>query len=142
LDPMVQRLERKIEAGADYIMTQPIYDHRLIEQVHEATKHLNVPVFLGIMPLVSGGNAEFMHNEVPGVKLSDDVRRRMDGLRGEEGRMMGVQIARELIDTAIRYFNGIYLMTPMSFYEMTVQLTDYVWQKTERRDSHLYPLSK
>ncbi|WP_159887120.1 bifunctional homocysteine S-methyltransferase/methylenetetrahydrofolate reductase [Paenibacillus puerhi] len=142
LDKAVQRLERKIEAGADYIMTQPVYDPKLIEAVRESTKHLEVPIFIGIAPLASGGNAEFLHNEVPGVLLSDEVRRRMSGLKGEEGRAMGVQIARELLDVAIEHFNGIYLMTPFMAYEMTVDLTRYVWEKSGRRDYHLSPLAK
>lgn len=142
LDKAVQRLERKIEAGADYIMTQPVYDAKLIEDIYEATKHLQIPIFIGIAPLASGGNAEYLHNEVPGIRLSDEVRARMDGLKGPEGRAMGVEIAKELLDTAMQYFNGIYLMTPFLAYEMCVDLTNYVWEKSKRHDFHLYPLSK
>lgn len=142
LDKAVQRLERKIEAGADYIMTQPVYDAKLIEQIYEATKHLNIPIFIGIAPLASGGNAEYLHNEVPGIRLSDEVRERMNGLKGEAGRAMGVEIAKELLDAAMPYFNGIYLMTPFLAYEMCVDLTKYVWEKSNRHDFHLYPLSK
>lgn len=142
LDKAVQRLERKIEAGADYIMTQPVYDAKLIEQIYEATKHLNIPIFIGIAPLASGGNAEYLHNEVPGIRLSDDVRARMSGLKGPEGRAMGVEIAKELLDAAMPYFNGIYLMTPFLAYEMCVDLSKYVWEKSNRHDFHLYPLSK
>ncbi|TDF98316.1 bifunctional homocysteine S-methyltransferase/methylenetetrahydrofolate reductase [Paenibacillus piri] len=132
LDKAVQRLERKIEAGADYIMTQPVYDAALVEKIYEATKHLSIPIFIGIMPLASGGNAEYLHNEVPGIQLSDEVRQRMGSLKGEEGRAMGVQISKELLDTAMRYFNGIYLMTPFLSYEMTADLTRYVWEKSGR----------
>ncbi|KRF32024.1 bifunctional homocysteine S-methyltransferase/methylenetetrahydrofolate reductase [Paenibacillus sp. Soil787] len=142
LDKAVQRLERKIEAGADYIMTQPVYDAKLIEQIYEATKHLNIPIFIGIAPLASGGNAEYLHNEVPGIRLSDEVRERMNGLKGEAGRAMGVEIAKELLDAAMPFFNGIYLMTPFLAYEMCVDLTKYVWEKSNRHDFHLYPLSK
>jgi homocysteine S-methyltransferase len=137
-DKAVQRLERKIEAGADYIMTQPVYDAELIVKIREATKHLDVPIFIGIMPLASGNNAVYLHNEVPGIQLSKDVISRMDGLKGEEGRAMGVQIAKELLDVAITCFNGIYLMTPFLAYDMTVQLTQYVWEKSKRDDFHLY----
>ncbi|WP_307470404.1 bifunctional homocysteine S-methyltransferase/methylenetetrahydrofolate reductase [Paenibacillus harenae] len=132
LDKAVQRLERKIASGADYIMTQPVYDPELIVKVAEATKHLTVPVFIGIMPLASGRNAEYLHNEVPGIQLSDAVRRRMAGLEGEAGRAEGVSIAKELLDCALPHFNGIYLITPFMFYDMAVQLTEYVWRKTEK----------
>ncbi len=129
LDKAIQRLERKIDSGADYIMTQPVYDPELIKRMAEGTKHLSVPVFIGIMPLASGRNAEYLHNEVPGIQLSDEVRRRMAGLEGEAGRAEGVKIAEELLDTALEYFKGIYLITPFMFYEMSVSLTEYVWQK-------------
>lgn len=137
LNKAVERLERKIESGADYIMTQPVYDAALIENVYEATKHLDIPVFIGIMPLASGGNAQFLHNEVPGIKLSDDVLARMGDLRGKAGRAMGTQIAKELLDVALPLFNGIYIMTPFLSYSMTVDLTKYVWEKTKRVDSRL-----
>ncbi|UVI27842.1 bifunctional homocysteine S-methyltransferase/methylenetetrahydrofolate reductase [Paenibacillus spongiae] len=132
LDKAVKRLERKIETGADYFMTQPVYDPELIVQVAEATKHLKVPVFIGIMPLASGRNAEYLHNEVPGIQLSDEVRKRMAGLEGEAGREEGVRIGKELLDTALKHFNGIYLITPFMFYDMTVKLTEYVWEQTGR----------
>lgn len=129
LDKAIQRMERKVKLGADYIMTQPIYDPRLIEQLHESTKHLDVPIFVGIMPLASGRNAEFLHNEVPGIELSDEVRKRMAGLEGEQGRKEGIEIAKELLDLTMAYFKGIYLITPFLFYEMTVELTKYVREK-------------
>ncbi|EXX84625.1 homocysteine methyltransferase, partial [Paenibacillus darwinianus] len=133
LDKAIQRLERKIESGADYIMTQPVYDTGLIARIAELTRHLPVPVFLGIMPLASGRNAEYLHNEVPGIQLSDDVRKRMAGLEGEAGRAEGVRIAEELLDAAVEHFNGIYLITPFLFYDMSVQLTRYVLDKTGRQ---------
>ncbi|ALS27462.1 homocysteine methyltransferase [Paenibacillus sp. 32O-W] len=132
LDKMVKRMERKVETGADYIMTQPVYDAGLIARIAEATQHIKVPIFIGIMPLASGRNAEYLHNEVPGIQLSDEVRRRMAGLEGEAGRAEGVRIAEELIDAALPHFKGIYIMTPFMFYDMAVRLTEYVWKKTER----------
>ncbi|RKP55370.1 bifunctional homocysteine S-methyltransferase/methylenetetrahydrofolate reductase [Cohnella endophytica] len=130
LDKAIQRLERKISAGADYIMTQPVYDPELIVRIAEMTKHLSVPIFLGIFPLASGRNAEYLHNEVPGIQLSDSVRERMSGLEGPVGRAEGVKIAEELLDVAMEHFNGIYLMTPFMAYEMTVSLTEYVKKKS------------
>ncbi|HEY0827400.1 MAG TPA: bifunctional homocysteine S-methyltransferase/methylenetetrahydrofolate reductase, partial [Bacilli bacterium] len=126
----VQRLEKKISAGADYIMTQLVYDHKQIEKLYECTRHLQVPVFVGIMPLTNGRNAEFLHNEAPGIQIPEDVRRRMANLTGEEGRQAGLEIARELIDTTMKYFHGIYLATPFLNYELTVELTQYVREKS------------
>ncbi|WP_059052303.1 bifunctional homocysteine S-methyltransferase/methylenetetrahydrofolate reductase [Paenibacillus senegalimassiliensis] len=137
LNKAVERLEKKIASGADYIMTQPVYDPELIVAIKQATAHLEIPIFIGIMPLASGKNAEYLHNEVPGIQLSEEVRARMDGLQGEAGRAMGVEIAKELLDTAMEHFNGIYLMTPFMFYEMNVALTNYVGEKAKRSSSHL-----
>jgi methionine synthase / methylenetetrahydrofolate reductase(NADPH) len=125
LDKSVERLKRKIEAGADYVMTQPLYDHEQIFRVAEATKDLNIPIFIGIMPLISQRNAEFLHNEVPGIRLTDEVRERMSRYEGEDARKQGVEIAMELIDTVKRHFNGIYLITPFMRFEMTAELARY-----------------
>lgn len=135
LHKAIERLEKKIEAGADYAMTQPVYDPELIVRLHEATKHLPIPIFLGIMPFTSGRNAEYLHNEVPGITLSDDVRRRMAGLEGEAGRKVSLEISKELLDVAMERFNGIYLMTPFMSYEITVELTKYVRERAESRFS-------
>ena len=74
LKAAVKRMERKIDAGAEYFLTQPIYDIALIEEVYEATKHLEQPIFIGIMPLISKRNADFLHFEVPGITLPEAVR--------------------------------------------------------------------
>jgi homocysteine S-methyltransferase len=142
LDKGIQRMEKKVAAGADYFMTQPIFEASQIEKFYQASKHLDTPIFIGIMPLMSGRNAEFLHNEVPGIRISEEIRKRMANLEGEDGRRMGVLIAKELIDTAMLYFKGIYLMTPMIFYEMSVELTQYVWKKANRLDLPLYPSPK
>lgn len=126
----IKRLERKIEAGADFIMTQPVYDKQTILQIYEATKDLPIPVFIGIMPLTGQRNAEFLHNEVPGIKLSPESLARMHGLQGMSGRQEGLKLCKELIDIARPYFNGIYLMTPFNYYDMTAELTRYVFSES------------
>lgn len=129
IDKAVLRMEKKIEAGADYFMTQPVYDASMVERLYQATRHITAPIFVGIMPLISGRNAEFLHNEVPGIRIPDAVRSQMAGLEGEEGRKMGVKLAKELVDVVLARFNGIYLMTPMLFYEMTAELTRYAKER-------------
>jgi homocysteine S-methyltransferase len=137
LERAVQRMEKKIKAGADFIMTQPVYDPDLIVRIHEAVKHIPVPIFIGIAPLASGRNAEYLHNEVPGIRLTDSVLKRMSGLKGAAGRAEGMKIAQELLDEAVKYFKGIYLITPFLSYEMTAELTQYVWEITNAAPSHL-----
>ncbi|MGG2482909.1 bifunctional homocysteine S-methyltransferase/methylenetetrahydrofolate reductase [Brevibacillus borstelensis] len=130
IDAAIKRLEKKVEAGADFIMTQPVYDAEAIRLVYESTKHINIPVFIGIMPLTSQRNAEFLHNEVPGIKLSDEALARMRKVQGEEARQEGIKMAKELLDAAIPIFNGIYLITPFNYYAMSVELIQYVRQKS------------
>ncbi|WP_289139264.1 bifunctional homocysteine S-methyltransferase/methylenetetrahydrofolate reductase [uncultured Brevibacillus sp.] len=130
IDAAIARLEKKVEAGADYIMTQPVYDAESIKLVYESTKHIGIPVFIGIMPLTSQRNAEFLHNEVPGIKLSAEALERMKKVQGAEARKEGIAIAKELLDTAIRYFNGIYLITPFNYHEMAAELIQYVRQQS------------
>ncbi|HOF05992.1 MAG TPA: bifunctional homocysteine S-methyltransferase/methylenetetrahydrofolate reductase [Syntrophales bacterium] len=132
LDSACKRLEKKIEAGADFILTQPVYDRETIEMIAERTRHLPVPVFIGIMPITSGRNAEFLHNEVPGIRLTDAVRQRMGKYpaAGPDARREGLDLARELLDIARECFRGLYLMTPFSYYELTAALTRHVKGKT------------
>jgi methionine synthase I (cobalamin-dependent)/5,10-methylenetetrahydrofolate reductase len=130
LDAAVRRMEKKIEAGADYFLTQPIYDEEALLKTYEATKHIEQPIFIGIMPLVSKKNADFLHYEVPGITLPEHVRNRMDGHEHPEQAIQeGVQIAKELLDIAMNLFNGIYLITPFLKYEMTEVLVRHVKQK-------------
>lgn len=135
LDKAIRRLERKVEAGADFIMTQPIYDPEFFDVLADLTSHVNVPIFVGIMPLLSARNAEFLHNEVPGITLTDDVRKRMaEAGTGAHARSVGVEIARELVDAAMKRFRGIYLITPMMRYEMTVGLVEHVARTARNMD--------
>lgn len=130
LDRAVSRLEKKIEHGADYFISQPVYTKEKIVEIYEATKHLQAPIYIGIMPLTSFKSAEFLHHEVPGIKLSDEVLERMRQVSGdkEEETRVGIEISKELLDTAMKYFNGIYLITPFMRYEVTIQLMQYIKQ--------------
>ncbi|MBO9129650.1 bifunctional homocysteine S-methyltransferase/methylenetetrahydrofolate reductase [Bacillus sp. 165] len=135
LDAAVRRMEKKIEAGADYFLTQPIYDNETLLKTYEATKHIEQPIFVGIMPLVSKKNADFLHYEVPGITLPEDVRNRMEGQEHPNQAVEeGISIAKELLDTAMDLFKGIYLITPFLKYEMTEALVRYVKQKQNQRE--------
>lgn len=137
LDKAVKRLEKKIICGADYFMSQPLYSEEQILKVYEETKHLDAPIYIGIMPLTSSRNAEFIHNEVPGIRISDSIREAMlkAGEDKEQARKEGLAIAKSLIDAAYDLFNGIYLITPFLQYELTVELAAYIQQK-ERNAAH------
>ncbi|BBA75659.1 bifunctional homocysteine S-methyltransferase/methylenetetrahydrofolate reductase [Bacillus velezensis] len=135
LDKAVKRLEKKIECGADYFVSQPVYSEQQLIDIHHETKHLKTPVYIGIMPLTSSRNAEFIHHEIPGIKLSDSIREKM-ALAGEDKRKQkaeGLAIAKSILDTACELFNGIYLITPFLRSDLTSELAAYIKQKDEKR---------
>jgi homocysteine S-methyltransferase len=125
LDAQIARLERKLAAGAQYVMTQPVFDPALVAAVAERTIGFGVPVFIGVWPLLNGRQAEFLHNEVPGILIPEAVRSKMAGLEGVEGRAMGVALAKEVCRAVLDHFPGVYLITPFLNYELTVELADF-----------------
>lgn len=121
------RLRRKLDAGANFVMSQIIYDLRLwkrfvslFEQRHGA---LSVPVLVGILPLQSHKQAEFLHNEVPGIVLPDAVRERMR-VAGTAGRREGVAMARELLLEARELVQGTYIMPSFDRYELAAEVLE------------------
>ncbi len=125
LDAQVSRLERKIAAGAQYVMTQPVFDVRVLDEMARRTKGMGVPIFTGVWPLLSGRQAEFLHNEVPGIVVPDEVRQRMAGTEAEEGGARGLEIARTISKAALERFPGVYLITPFLRYSATVELAAF-----------------
>ena len=125
LDAQVSRLERKIAAGAQYVMTQPVFDLRVLDAMTTRTQGLGIPIFTGVWPLLSGRQAEFLHNEVPGILVPDEVRSRMAGTEGDEGAARGLEIAREISKAALERFPGVYLITPFLRYSATVELAAF-----------------
>lgn len=125
LDAQVSRLERKVAAGAQFVMTQPVFDLRVLDAMTNRTRGLGVPIFTGIWPLLSGRQAEFLHNEVPGILVPDEVRSRMSGSEGDKGAAQGMEIAREISQAALERFPGIYLITPFLRYSATVELATF-----------------
>jgi homocysteine S-methyltransferase len=134
IDKAVQRMEKKIKSGADYFITQPVYSEEKLISVYEETKHLETPIYIGLMPLTSSKNAEFLHHEVPGIKIADSIRESLAGLQEDPiGSVReGIKITKSLIDAAAELFNGIYLITPFLRYEISVELSNYANETTER----------
>ncbi len=117
----VKRMSEKINRGAQFFQTQPVYSKEKIDQILALTRDLPVPIFLGILPLVSSRNAEFLHNEFPGISIPDEVREKMR-LAGERGVEQGLELAWELIEYAYPHFGGLYLMPPFNKYQIAVEL--------------------
>ncbi|MFN8638791.1 MAG: methylenetetrahydrofolate reductase [Dehalococcoidia bacterium] len=123
----LRRVRQKIEAGADALMTQPVYDAARVSEFLErlaASGPLEIPVILGIMPLVSYRNAEFVHNELAGVVVPAAVRARMQRA-GESGTAEGIEIALEHIEEtrALPSVGGIYIMPAFGRYEIAAEVT-------------------
>ncbi|MGZ3602254.1 MAG: bifunctional homocysteine S-methyltransferase/methylenetetrahydrofolate reductase [Ktedonobacterales bacterium] len=119
----LHRLRHKLDAGAQYIMTQPIYDLAPLERFFEAFGPVEVPIILGMIPLHSSKHAEYLHNEVPGISIPDEVRTRMREA-GDRGREVGIELAHEVITTARErgLIQGCYLMPSYGRYDLVGDL--------------------
>jgi homocysteine S-methyltransferase len=125
LDKEIQRLGRKKAAGAEIIMTQPIFQTELLERVLARIEPLGMPVLVGVLPLMSYKNAEFLHNEVPGMQIPTEIRDRMRKTPGgEPARKEGVKIAREMLFAVRERVQGAYLMPPLGRYELALEVLD------------------
>lgn len=135
LDGAVRRLEKKLESGMHYFITQPVYSAEKIKEVYEATKHLDAPFFIGIMPVTSYKNALFLHNEVPGIKLSDEILEQFEAVKNDKAKTkaLSLKLSKDLIDTVHEYFNGLYLITPFQSVEYTLELAAYSKQITSNK---------
>jgi homocysteine S-methyltransferase len=121
VDVEVDRVRRKIEAGADVLMTQQIYSVDILRSFLDRLGPINVPLLVGIMPLQSFRHAEFIHNELAGVFVPDAVRERMR-LAGENGKAEGIAQAAELLEECRPYVQGTYLVPSFGRYEVVGEL--------------------
>src|SRR5262249_3558811 len=119
----LRRLHHKLAAGAQYIMTQPIYSLEPLERFSRHFGPLQVPVILGMIPLHSSKHAEYLHNEVPGISIPDEVRTRMREA-GDHGREVGIELAYEVIAEARTrgLIQGCYLMPSFGRYDLVGEL--------------------
>ncbi len=121
----IRRLRQKVEAGAEFVMTQPVYDPDVLERFLRDVADLEVPVVVGILPLASYKNAEFLHNEVPGMSVPLAIRERMHKAgQGEAGRAEGIAIAREMLAAVKDRVAGAYIMPPLGRYELALRVIE------------------
>jgi methionine synthase I (cobalamin-dependent)/5,10-methylenetetrahydrofolate reductase len=119
------RLRQKKEAGAEIVMTQPVYDPAVLEKFLNDVEPIGLPVLVGLLPLASYRNAEFLHNEVPGMQVPDSVRERMRKAgTGPEARKEGVAIAREMLAAVRHRVAGAYVMPPFERFELALEVID------------------
>jgi homocysteine S-methyltransferase len=117
MDREVAKLERKVEAGADMFFTQPVFEMETLERFLKRIGHLRAGVMLGIIPLRSYRHADFLHNEVPGMRIPERVRETIRGA-GDSAAKTGVRLAAEFIREAKGAVSGLYLMPPFQKYHV------------------------
>jgi methionine synthase / methylenetetrahydrofolate reductase(NADPH) len=127
LEEEIRRFEWKVEAGAEYAITQPVYDTKQLRDFIKKIEHVRIPIIAGIFPFVSSRNAEFMHNEVPGVvvtqKILDRMRKASD-ISKEAAREEGLQIARESLTEVRDLIQGVQVSAPFGNVKYALQVFD------------------
>ena len=127
IDIELRRVRAKLDQGGDMLMTQPVYDLATLTGFFERLGPVDVPVLLGILPLMSSRHTEFIHNELAGVVVPDDVRERMRAA-GDAGAAAGLEIAYEQIEETrdFEWVSGIYIMPSFGRYEVAAELIERV----------------
>ena len=131
LDEEIRRFEWKVEAGAEYAITQPVFDTDQLRSFLKKIEHVKIPIVAGIWPLVSFRNAEFLHNEVPGVNVTPEIldRMRIASDKGkEEAREEGITIARESLLDVRDVIQGVQVSAPFGNVRYALQVFDVLSQ--------------
>ena len=121
MDREVGRLEKKLEAGANIVFTQPVYDMKTLEEFLRKASHLKFPLMLGVLPLRSYKHAEFLHNEVPGINIPEKIREKLRN-SGERAAAVGVELAIEFLLEAKPMVQGVYLLPPFKKYSIVPEI--------------------
>ncbi len=125
LDYELRRLEWKVKAGAEYAITQPVFDVAVLERFLARTGDMHLPVVAGIWPLLSYRNAQFMNNEVPGVEVTEEVMERMriaSEKSKEHGLQEGIAIARETLERVRHRVAGVQVSAPLGRVDLALQV--------------------
>jgi homocysteine S-methyltransferase len=129
MDEELRRFAWKVEAGAEYVVTQPVFDLDLLETFLRRTEHYGIPMIAGIWPLTSYRNAEFMVNELR-VPVPDEYMERMRKAdNAEKARNEGISIAREMTAQVRQMVRGAQLSAPFGRYDMAVQVAEALGER-------------
>ncbi len=131
LDQEIKTLQKKIEAGADFAITQTIFDPAKVEAFVKRFEQLHgplrLPILVGVLPLYGARHAAFLHNEVPGIDIPDSIKTRIN-LAGDTAPKTGIAIAQALLRDLKGMAQGAYLMPPFGKYEMAAEIVDVIAQ--------------
>ncbi|MBI4828243.1 MAG: bifunctional homocysteine S-methyltransferase/methylenetetrahydrofolate reductase [Nitrospinae bacterium] len=121
MDEELRRFEKKVEAGAEFCMTQPIFDSERLFGFLDRIEGFRIPMLVGILPLASLKSAEFLHNEVPGMQVPQAIRDRLKAA-GDNAADEGVRIAREALAATRARAQGVYIMAPVGAAETALRV--------------------
>jgi methionine synthase I (cobalamin-dependent)/5,10-methylenetetrahydrofolate reductase len=126
-DQEIKNLHRKVKAGADFILTQPVFQpdqaESLLQRYADQYGPLQVPVLAGVLPLYGTRHATFLNNEVPGISISNEIQERLRS-SGQNAPQEGVAIALELVEQMKPWASGIYLMPAFSRYDLAAEIVE------------------
>jgi methionine synthase I (cobalamin-dependent)/5,10-methylenetetrahydrofolate reductase len=125
LDVEVEKTEKKVEAGANILFTQPVFEMKTLETFLKRIDHLKIPLMLGVIPLRSYKHADFLHNEVPGMRIPEKLRE-MIRSAGADAAKVGVKLSMELIKEAKPCVAGVYMMPPFQKYHVIDELLSVI----------------
>jgi homocysteine S-methyltransferase len=125
----LRRAEKKIDCGAEMLFTQPLFSDESIEKYLLAKKRLNCKIIAGIMPPVGYKNALFLNNEVPGIKIPDDVVAKLKECAAEDAKAVCTSYIKDIIDKIHNNCDGYYLMTQLKAVDYSVDIVKYIRSK-------------
>lgn len=130
-DQEIKNLQRKISAGADYVLTQPVFDSsqatKFIDYYQSKHGPFPIPLLVGVLPLNNPRHARFLNHEVPGISIPEATLQRMDQA-GSNSETEGVTIASEIIEQMRGFTQGVYLMPAFGRYDLAAELIDRIKQ--------------
>ncbi|HEX8748640.1 MAG TPA: methylenetetrahydrofolate reductase, partial [Pyrinomonadaceae bacterium] len=138
MDEEIKRFEWKVEAGAQYAITQPVFDTEQLVEFLRRIEHVRIPIIAGIWPLVSFRNAEFLHNEVPGVRVTPSImdRMRIASEKGKDAaRDEGLKIARESLAEVRDQIQGVQVSAPFGNVRYAIEVFDVLEGFGARREA-------
>lgn len=122
LEPQVRLMRRKAEAGAQFFMSQNVFDEKILENFLDKVQRLHLPIIAGLLPLHNSRHAEFLHTQVPGMRLPDAVRDRMRRAGDERGPKEGQAMARDFLALCREKCAGIYLVPSFGRFDLVAEL--------------------
>ena len=129
IDNEIKNLHRKINAGANFFLTQPVYHPddglKFLDAYESKHGKMDKPILVGILPLVNVRHANFLHHEVPGITIPDETRKRIEAA-GDDGIKAGVEIAVELVEQIKSWAGGVYIMPQFHKYDMVAEIIENI----------------